>query len=52
MIGTWYTDATHFLSEEGEIAEMPGPATAIAMFLRSVVGWVTMRHACTAEWNV
>ena len=49
MTGTWYTNAKHFLREEGEIAEVPGPATAIAIFLRSVVGWVTMRHACTAE---
>jgi hypothetical protein len=49
MIGTWYTNATHFLNEEGQIAEMPGPATALAVFLRSVVGWVTMRYACTAE---
>ncbi len=49
MTGTWYLNATHFLNEEGEIAEMPGPATAIAIFIRSVVGWVTMHHASTAE---
>jgi hypothetical protein len=49
MTGTWYINATHYLNEEGKIAEMPGPAIALAVFLRSVIGWVTMRHACTAE---
>jgi hypothetical protein len=49
MVGTWYSDATHFMNESGELADMPGPATSIAVFLRSVVGWVTMRHALNAE---
>jgi hypothetical protein len=49
MTGTWYTNVRDFLNEEGELAETRGPATAIAIFLRSVVGWVTVRHACPAE---
>ena len=49
MTGTWYLNATHYLNEAGEIAEMRGPAIALTVFMRSVVGWVTMRHACTAE---
>jgi hypothetical protein len=49
MNGTWFTDATHFLNEQGGLNDMPGPAVSIAIFLRSIIGWVTMRNACVRE---
>jgi len=49
MDGTWYTNAAHFLSEQGGFNDMPGPAVSLAIFLRSVVGWVTMRNSHTPE---
>ena len=49
MIGTFVSDARHFLDDEGEIANATRPVALIASFLRSVVGWGTMRHALIPE---
>jgi hypothetical protein len=48
MIGTLHANVRHFLNEQGELARMPGPAVALAVFLRQVVGWVTMNHPSPA----
>ncbi len=49
MIGTFYSDVRHFLDDGGEITGSTRPAAVIASFLRSVVGWVTMRQALLPE---
>src|SRR5512135_1500089 len=49
MDGTWFTDARDFLDEQGGFNTMSGPAISIAVFLRSIVGWVTMRNARALE---
>jgi hypothetical protein len=48
MIGTLHANVRHFLNEQGELSKMPGPAVALAVFLRQVVGWVTMPHPSPA----
>lgn len=49
IIGTFYSDVRHYLGDEGEITDVTRPAAVIASFLRSVVGWVTMRQAVEPE---
>jgi len=49
MLGTRYTDVRVFLENNGEITSSTRPAAVIAAFLRSVVGWVTMRQAILPE---
>ena len=49
MIGTFYSDVRHFQDDEGEITGSTRPGAVIASFLRSVVGWVAMRHALIPE---
>jgi hypothetical protein len=49
MEGAWYSDARHFMNERGELNEMAAPAVSNAIFLRSVVGWVTARNAHEPE---
>ncbi|HEY3383532.1 MAG TPA: hypothetical protein VGK32_17340 [Vicinamibacterales bacterium] len=42
MGDTWITDLTHFLDEHGSFpANIPGPALNLALFLASIVAWVT-----------
>jgi len=39
---TYVTNMQHFLDENGAVPEViPGPALNIALFLGSIVGWVT-----------
>jgi hypothetical protein len=50
MGDTWVTDMRHYLDEEGCLPEtIPGPALNIALFLGSIVGWVTSHHRGTYE---
>ena len=50
MGDTWVTDMTHYLDEEGLLPEtLPGPALSIALFLGSIVGWVTSHPQGTYE---
>ena len=37
MTGTWVTDLTHFLDEDGDIAPISGPAWRLAEFFTSIV---------------
>jgi hypothetical protein len=40
--GTWATDMRHYLDASGAIPEdLPGPALNLALFLGSIVAWVT-----------
>ncbi len=46
MNKTWVTDMRHYLDETGSLAAtMPAPALNLALFLGSIVGWVTGRGA-------
>jgi len=46
----WITDLRHYLDEEGLLPEgLPGPALSIALFLGSIVGWVTSHPDGTYE---
>jgi hypothetical protein len=39
---TYVTDLQNYLDDEtGDLADMPAPALALAMFLTSIVAWVT-----------
>ena len=51
---TYITDLRHFLDEEtGDLAEMPSPALRLAMFMVSIVAWVTgQEHADDELTNV
>jgi hypothetical protein len=50
MGDTWVTDMRHYLDEEGLLPEtLPGPALSIALFLGSIVGWVTSHPEGTYE---
>ena len=52
MGNTWVTDLRHFLDDEGLLAEaLPGSALNIALFLGSIVGWVTSHPHGTYEWT-
>jgi hypothetical protein len=37
MTGTWVTDLTHFLDEEGDITPISGPAWRLAEYFTSIV---------------
>jgi hypothetical protein len=37
MTGTWVTDLTHFLDEEGDIGPISGPARRLAEFFAAIV---------------
>jgi hypothetical protein len=37
MTGTWVTDLTHFLDEDGDIALISGPAWRLAEYFTSIV---------------
>jgi hypothetical protein len=37
MPGTWVTDLTHFLDEDGDIAPISGPAWRLAEYFTSIV---------------
>jgi hypothetical protein len=42
MGNTWITDMRHFLDEDSFlVADMPAPALNLALFLGSIVAWVT-----------
>lgn len=45
MADTWVTDMRHYLDESGNVPAMSGPAANLALFLGSIVGWVTSRGA-------
>lgn len=50
---TWITDMRHFLDESGSMPDMPGPALNLALFLGSIVAWVTSgRAAADIRTNV
>ena len=37
MPGTWITDLTHFLDEDGNLADIPGPAFRLAEYFTAMV---------------
>ena len=41
MGDTWITDMQHYLDEQGRMPSMSGPALSIALFLGSIVEWMT-----------
>lgn len=41
MGNTWITDMRHYLTKEGYLGELPGPALNLALFQGSIVTWVT-----------
>jgi hypothetical protein len=45
MGDTWITNMRHYLDENGNAAAMSGPAANLALFLGSIVGWVTSHRA-------
>jgi hypothetical protein len=49
MIYTRYTDVTDFMNEEGETEDLSPSAIRIVVFMRSMTGWVTARHAVISE---
>lgn len=49
MSDTWIITLTHYLDDAGELADMPGPATSLALFFGSIVGWVSSRQPVTHE---
>jgi len=48
-IYTMVTDMRHFLDDEGDLPDLPGPALNIVLFLGSIVAWVTRLHATEPE---
>lgn len=38
---TYVIDIRHYLDNQGDLASMPGPAVAIALFCGSIVAWVS-----------
>ena len=45
MGNTWITDLRHYLDHRGAMANLPGPALSLALFLGSIVAWVTSRRS-------
>ncbi|MGH7321612.1 MAG: hypothetical protein ACRELA_18595 [Candidatus Rokuibacteriota bacterium] len=41
MANTWVTDMRHYLDGRGAMGKLPGPALSLALFLGSIVAWVT-----------
>ena len=35
------TDMRHYLNEDGQIGDLPGPALNLVLFLGSIVAWMT-----------
>ena len=53
MGNTWVTDMRHFLDDAGTVAALPGRALRLAVFLGSIVAWVTSDRAIAdARTNV
>jgi hypothetical protein len=44
---TWVTDMRHYLDPTGSVVDMPGPALSLALFLGSIVAWVTSGRSST-----
>ncbi len=44
---TWVTDMRHYLDPSGGVVDMPGPALNLALFLGSIVAWVTSGRSST-----
>jgi hypothetical protein len=38
---TWVVDLRHYLDDDGDFADMPDPALAVALFMSAIVEWVT-----------
>jgi hypothetical protein len=50
---TWVTDMKHYVDPTGAMVDMPGPALNLALFLGSVVAWVTSgRSSADPRTNV
>lgn len=47
-----FTDALHFLDESGAIPDLPGPALALALYLRQIVGWATLHQSTDLDLSV
>ena len=45
MPDTWITDMRHYLGPDGRLGEMPTPALNLALFLGSIIAWVTSRSS-------
>ncbi len=41
MPKSFVIDIRHYLDEDGNLAQMPGPAVTIALFCGSIVSWVS-----------
>ena len=41
MANTWITDMRHFLDESGSLGEIPNQALNLALYLGSIVAWMT-----------
>jgi hypothetical protein len=42
---TWVVDLRHYLDEDGDFADMPDAALAVALHMSAIVEWVTMAGA-------
>ncbi len=52
MANTYITDVRHYLDEDGDdLAEMPGPALNLAMFMSSIVAWATNNEPEADSWT-
>jgi len=49
MGNTWITDLTHFLTKDGGVAPMPGPARRLADFLGNIVVHASTESVSLAE---
>lgn len=49
MGDTWITDIRHYLDPSGHLPDMPGPALNLALFLGSIVEWMTIRAVAGVE---
>jgi hypothetical protein len=49
MSDTSITNLTHYLNDSGEPADMPNPATNLALFFGSIAAWVSSRQPITSE---
>ena len=46
---TMVTDLRDFLDDDGDLPDLKGPALDLALFLGSIVAWVTRLHATEPE---
>jgi len=51
MPDTLVTNMQHYLDESGCLAYMPTPALNLALFLGSIVAWMTSREGKRIEWT-